>query len=51
MMELAKDPVSGKNWRIPMVYDKGPQGSGVMARADLLDKYNGGSGPNPLRNG
>ncbi|MDF2815218.1 MAG: peptide permease, partial [Paenibacillus sp.] len=29
MMELAKDPASGKYWRIPMAYEKGPQGFGI----------------------
>ncbi|PYI52847.1 extracellular solute-binding protein [Paenibacillus flagellatus] len=45
MMELAKDPVSGKYWRIPMAYDKGPQGGGIYARYDLVEKYNGGKWP------
>lgn len=45
MMELAKDPVSGKYFRIPMAYDKGPQGEGLMVRYDLVQKYNGGKYP------
>ncbi|MDF2659077.1 MAG: family 1 extracellular solute-binding protein [Paenibacillus sp.] len=45
MMELAKDPISGKYWRIPMAYDKGPQGAGIFARYDLVEKYNGGKWP------
>lgn len=45
MMELAKDPVSGKYFRIPMAYDKGPQGAGIMARYDLIQKYNAGKWP------
>jgi putative aldouronate transport system substrate-binding protein len=45
MMELAKDPISGKYWRIPMVYNKGAQGAGVWTRYDLVEKYNGGKWP------
>ncbi|WP_409342376.1 extracellular solute-binding protein [Paenibacillus sp. MBLB4367] len=45
MMELAKDPTSGKYWRIPMAYDKGPQGWGIYTRYDLVEKYNGGKWP------
>lgn len=45
MMELAKDPVSGKYWRIPMAYDKGPQGFGIYTRYDLVEKYNAGKWP------
>lgn len=45
MMDLAKDPISGKNWRIPMAYDKGPQGGGIYTRFDLLEKYNAGKWP------
>lgn len=45
MMDLAKDPISGKYWRIPMAYDKGPQGGGIYTRYDLLEKYNAGKWP------
>ncbi|MDF2648938.1 MAG: hypothetical protein K0Q73_4743, partial [Paenibacillus sp.] len=45
MMELGKDPTSGKYFRIPMAYDKGPQGGGLMIRYDLVQKYNGGKYP------
>jgi len=45
MMELAKDPVTGKYWRIPMVYDKGPMGAGIYTRYDLVEKYYGGKWP------
>lgn len=45
MMELSKDPVTGKYWRIPMAYDKALQGSGVIARYDLVEKYNNGVWP------
>ncbi|WP_127579519.1 hypothetical protein [Paenibacillus koleovorans] len=45
MMELGKDPISGKYFRIPMAYDKGPQGTGVLARFDLIQKYNAGKWP------
>jgi len=45
MMELGKDPVSGKYFRIPMAYDKGPQGAGILARFDLVQKYNSGKWP------
>ncbi len=46
MMEFAKDPVSGNYWRIPMAWDKGPQGSGVhMMRGELIDQYNNGVWP------
>lgn len=45
MMELAKDTTSGKYWRIPMAYDKGPQGQGIFARWDLVEKYNNGKWP------
>lgn len=45
MMELAKDTTTGKYWRIPMAYDKGPQGQGIMARYDLVQKYNAGKWP------
>ncbi|MBP1988843.1 extracellular solute-binding protein [Paenibacillus eucommiae] len=45
MMELSKDPVTGNYWRIPMAYDKAPQGSGVIARYDLVEKYNNGVWP------
>ncbi|GGD72834.1 extracellular solute-binding protein [Paenibacillus nasutitermitis] len=45
MMELAKDPISGKYWRIPMAYDKGPQGAGIYTRYDLVEKYNEGKWP------
>ncbi|MFK7693703.1 hypothetical protein [Paenibacillus sp. HJGM_3] len=48
MMELGKDPVSGKYFRIPMAYDKGPQGSGVLARYDLVQKYNDGKWPGTI---
>ncbi|GAA3411265.1 hypothetical protein ACFFNY_19615 [Paenibacillus hodogayensis] len=48
MMELAKDTVSGKYWRIPMAYDKGPQGQGVFARYDLVQKYNDGKWPETI---
>ncbi|MCD9025133.1 extracellular solute-binding protein [Cohnella silvisoli] len=45
MMELAKDPISGKYWRIPMALDKGPQGAGIYTRYDLVEKYNDGKWP------
>lgn len=46
MMEFAKDPVTGKYWRIPMAWEAGPQGSGVnMMRGELIDKYNNGIWP------
>ncbi|WP_379186643.1 extracellular solute-binding protein [Paenibacillus solisilvae] len=44
MMELAKSP-SGHYYRIPMAWDKGPQGSGVLVRYDLVQKYNNGKWP------
>lgn len=46
MMEFARDPVTGKYWRIPMAWAAGPQGSGVnMMRGELIDKYNNGVWP------
>ncbi|MFK7695009.1 extracellular solute-binding protein [Paenibacillus sp. HJGM_3] len=45
MMEAAKDPKTGKYFRIPLPMDKTPQGAGVIARYDLLQKYNGGKWP------
>lgn len=45
MMDLAKDPVSGKNFYIPSPYDNGPKGAGIMARYDLIEKYNNGKWP------
>ncbi|MBP1991464.1 extracellular solute-binding protein [Paenibacillus eucommiae] len=45
MLELAKDPVSGKNFRMPMAWTGSPQGSGVIARYDLVEKYNEGRWP------
>lgn len=45
MMELSKDQVTGNYWHIPMAFDKAPQGSGVIARFDLVEKYNNGVWP------
>jgi len=45
MMELAKDPETGNYWRIPMAWDKALQGWGVIARYDLVEKYNNGVWP------
>jgi len=45
MMELSKDPVTGNYWRIPMAWDKAPQGYGIIARYDLVQKYNNGVWP------
>jgi putative aldouronate transport system substrate-binding protein len=45
MMELAKDQATGKYFRIPMAYDKSPQGQGMYTRFDLIEKYNGGKWP------
>lgn len=45
MMEAAKDPKTGKYFRIPLPMDKTPQGKGVITRYDLLQKYNGGKWP------
>jgi ABC-type sugar transport system, periplasmic component len=46
MMELAKDPVTGNYWRIPMAWQGGPEGSGVhMMHGELIDRYNGGKWP------
>lgn len=47
MMELAKSP-SGHYYRIPMAYDKIPQGRGLIVRKDLIDKYNGGVFPDSI---
>lgn len=47
MMELAKSP-SGHYYRIPMAWDKGPQGAGLVVRTDLIDKYNGGVFPDSI---
>ncbi|MEF3302132.1 hypothetical protein [Paenibacillus sp. GYB003] len=49
MMELGKDPISGKYYRIPMAYDKGPQGAGILARYDLIQKYNAGKWPGTVQ--
>lgn len=45
MMEMAKDPATGKYWRIPMAWDKAPKGSGIAVRYDLVEKYNNGVWP------
>ncbi|RAV21066.1 hypothetical protein [Paenibacillus contaminans] len=45
MMELAKDPQTGKLWRIPMSTAQAPQGYGNVVRMDLLKKYNEGKMP------
>lgn len=44
MMELAKSQ-SGHYYRIPMAWDKAPQGSGLIVRYDLVEKYNAGKWP------
>ncbi|MBP1993787.1 extracellular solute-binding protein [Paenibacillus eucommiae] len=44
MMELTKSK-SGHYYRIPMAWDKAPQGSGLAVRFDLLEKYNEGKFP------
>lgn len=44
MMELAKS-ASGHNYRIPMAYDQAPQGSWIVARGDLVKKYNNNKFP------
>ncbi|MFC5648193.1 extracellular solute-binding protein [Paenibacillus solisilvae] len=44
MMELAKSQ-SGHYYRIPMAWDKAPQGSGLIVRYDLVEKYNNGKWP------
>lgn len=43
-LELAKAS-DGHYYRIPMVLDKWPQGSGLMVRYDMLKKYNNGKWP------
>ncbi|WP_308639487.1 extracellular solute-binding protein [Paenibacillus silvisoli] len=44
MMEYAKAP-DGRYYRIPMAWNKAPQGSGLIARYDLIQKYNDGKWP------
>jgi hypothetical protein len=44
MLEMAKSS-SGHYYRIPMSWTSVPQGDGVMARYDLVVKYNGGKWP------
>ena len=49
MMEFAKDPVTGKYWRIPMAWQGGPEGSGVhMMHGELIDTLNGGVWPSSV---
>ncbi|WP_127584695.1 extracellular solute-binding protein [Paenibacillus koleovorans] len=48
MMEFARDPLAPAGtgyWRIPMSNAKFMNGSGVVARYDLIEKYNGGKYP------
>lgn len=45
MMELTVSPVTKKYYRIPMAYYKGPQGYGIVARGDLVMKYNNNKWP------
>jgi hypothetical protein len=44
MMEDAKS-ASGHYYRIPMAWDKSPDGFGNWTRKDMIDKYNGGKMP------
>lgn len=48
MMELAKDKVSGNYWRIPMASQNTPQGAGIVARYDLVMKYNNNKWPETI---
>ncbi|WP_274363206.1 extracellular solute-binding protein [Paenibacillus thermotolerans] len=45
MMELAKDDITGKYFRIPMAWDKIYQGYGNIVRYDMIQKYNAGKWP------
>ena len=45
MMEWVKEPETGKNFFIPMKYQGLPEGNFLIARWDLVEKYNNGAWP------
>ena len=45
MMEWVKEPETGKNFHLPMKYQGLPEGSWLIARWDLVEKYNNGAWP------
>jgi putative aldouronate transport system substrate-binding protein len=45
MLELSKDPLSGKYWRMPMAYNTSPSFWINLVRFDKIKKYNDGKWP------